>query len=546
MSLLDKIRAGNNGTPIMAVIYARYSSDNQRDESIDAQVRAIEEFAKGNGIIILEKYIDRAKSATTDKRPEFQRMMREVKNLGVQLVIVQKLDRFARNRSDSIGYRAKLQGMGIKLFSILEPFDDEQPENIILQAVLEAMGEFYSRNLAREVRKGLKENALKCKHTGGYAPLGYNVDPNTKLLVVNEQEAEAVRMIFQMTIDGASYETIARALKQAGFKTKAGNDFGKNSIYEILCNEKYIGIYTWARTSSKDPITKKRNNHKANDPENVIVVEGGVPRIISDEDFNKVQEILGERKNRCNHSERNRETYLLSGKIFCGNCGARYVGNRKNSARNKNKVPNITYRCNTRDRKTSDACKNREINRDYIEGVVIEELEKTIFNREVAESIRESFEAYISAQNAGRIAEAKRLRAQIEGLEQKEKNILNTIAEGTTKQVREIMLNKLDEIASDKVILQEALTVKEREFSIDIPSKLELEACFEEARKMFKAKTLSSMKNLIDLYVEKVIVYEDEVEVILNLVSFIYRRDFTRKIIKIKREYIKRCKRDLK
>ena len=253
-----------------------------------------------------------------------------------------------------------------------------------------------------------------------------------------------------------------------------------------------------------------------------------------------------ERKNRCSHSERNRETYLLSGKIFCGNCGARYVGNRKNSARNKNKVPNITYRCNTRDRKTTDACKNREINRDYIEGFVIEKLEEAIFNREMADRIRESFETYVSAQNAGRIAEAKRLRAKIQGLEQKEKNILNTIAEGTTKQVREIMLSKLDEMASDKVILQEELTVKEREYSIDAPSKLELESCFEEARKMFSAKTLSAMKNLIDLYVEKVIVYEDEVEVILNLVSFIYRRDFTRKVIRINRKNLKRCKRDLK
>lgn len=543
MSVIDKIREANKGSPIMAVLYARYSSDNQRDESIDAQVRAIEEFAKNNNIIIVNRYIDRAKSATTDNRPEFQRMIKEAKTSNIQMVIVHKLDRFARNRYDSILYRLKLKEHGIKLFSILEPFDDDDPTTIMLLGVIESVNEYYSRNLADEVKKGLIENALKCMHTGGSAPLGYNVDPNTKLLVINEREAEAVKKIFQMIISGESYERIIRTLTKEGFKTKAGNDFGKNSIYEILRNPKYKGDYVWAKVASKDPITKKRNNHKLNDPENMIVIPNCIPRIVSDEEFEKVQNILKERKYRSYHSKRNRETYLLSGKIFCGNCGARYVGNRKNSSRNK--PPTITYRCNTRDRKTKDACQNREINRDYLEGFVIEQIEKAIFNKEMVDIIRESFKNYIVEQNSERNAEINRLERTIKGLEQQEKNLLNTISEGATEQVRDVILKKLDEVISAKKELNENLLVKESSFSLDIPSKAELEACFIEARKMFRAKTLSDMQNLIDLYVEKVIVYENEVEVILNLVPLFYRHEFTNRSIKIHRDDLKNHRRFL-
>lgn len=194
MSLLERLRKQAQSGHISAALYARFSSDNQRNESIDAQVRAIKEFAKANDIMIIAEYIDRAKSATTDDRPDFQRMISDSSKGNFQLIIVHKLDRFARNRNDSIAYRMKLQRNKVALLSVLEPFDEDRPETILLQSVIEGMNEFYSRNLAREVKKGLKENALKCKHTGGYPPLGYDVDKNTHQLVINEYEAEAVRL----------------------------------------------------------------------------------------------------------------------------------------------------------------------------------------------------------------------------------------------------------------------------------------------------------------------------------------------------------------
>jgi site-specific DNA recombinase len=192
---------------VRAVIYARFSSDNQREESIDAQVRAIRDYARKNSVIITGEYIDKAKSAMTDNRPEFLRMVSDSAKGKFDLVLVHKLDRFARNRHDSIGYRMELKRHGVSLVSVLE-YLDESPESLILESVLEAMAEYYSKNLAREVNKGMKENALKGLHTGGIPPLGYDLDPETKMLVINEKEAEAVRLTYEMFNEGCGYGRI--------------------------------------------------------------------------------------------------------------------------------------------------------------------------------------------------------------------------------------------------------------------------------------------------------------------------------------------------
>ena len=152
------------------VAYARYSSDNQREESITAQLRAIHSWAESNGHTIVKEYIDEALSARTDKRPNFLKMIEDSKIEDWNGVVVHKLDRFSRNRYNSAVYKKILRDSGKKLFSVLEKLDDS-PESIIMESMLEGLSEYYSANLAREVKKGLKENALNCKHNGGTPPL---------------------------------------------------------------------------------------------------------------------------------------------------------------------------------------------------------------------------------------------------------------------------------------------------------------------------------------------------------------------------------------
>ena len=171
------------------------------------------------------------------------------------LVIVHKLDRFARNRYDSAVSRKILRDNGVELYSVIEKFDNT-PESIILEGLMETLNEYYSANLSREVMKGMRENALQCRYTGGYVR-------------INEEEAEVVRRIFSGTIQGMSYRELQQEFNEKGIRTRTGKLFGKNSLYSILTNEKYIGVYVYNRAVSKDS-RGKRNNHrsKAGRPDN--------------------------------------------------------------------------------------------------------------------------------------------------------------------------------------------------------------------------------------------------------------------------------------
>ncbi len=159
---------------INAVCYARFSSDNQRNESIDAQIRAIKKYALEKNINIIDFYIDRCKTGTNDDRPEFIRMIKDSEKGIFDYVLVHKLDRFSRNRYDSAIYRKKLKDNNISLISVMENLDGS-PESILLESLIEGVNEYYSENLSREIKKGLNENALKCLHNGGTPPFGFDV-----------------------------------------------------------------------------------------------------------------------------------------------------------------------------------------------------------------------------------------------------------------------------------------------------------------------------------------------------------------------------------
>jgi Site-specific recombinases, DNA invertase Pin homologs len=134
---------------IKAAIYARYSSDNQREESITAQVRACTEYCQKKGYAIVKTYADEARSALTDNRPEFQQMVSDARAGLFDVLVIHKLDRFARNRYDSAFYKRELRRAGVRLESVLEHLDDS-PESVLLESLLEGLAEYYSKNLGRK------------------------------------------------------------------------------------------------------------------------------------------------------------------------------------------------------------------------------------------------------------------------------------------------------------------------------------------------------------------------------------------------------------
>ncbi|MCD7958874.1 MAG: recombinase family protein [Ruminococcus sp.] len=322
-------------------LYARFSSDNQRSESNDAQIRAMNQFCKQQHWQIVSTYTDEVRSATTDNRPQFQQMIADSGKGVFDIALIHKLNRFSRDRYDSAIYKKRLKKNHVRLCSVMERMDDS-PESIMMESVLEGMAEYHSKNLGREVMKGMNETALQCKHTGGCTPLEFDLDESRKL-VINPHEAEAVKLIFDMYTDGYGYSKIIDVLNSRGYKTKKGQDFGKNSLYEIFGSEKYTGTYVFNRASSK-ACDGKRNNHSSKDCSRTIRIENGCPQIISKELFEKVQRL-------CEANRRNagryhsKEFYLLSGKVVCGICGKKMQGDLRFSGRNKNRL--ATYRCNT-------------------------------------------------------------------------------------------------------------------------------------------------------------------------------------------------------
>ncbi len=167
-----------------AVIYARYSSDSQREESIEGQLRECKEYAKKNDITILGTYIDRAFSARTDNRPEFQRMIKDSAKHLFDMVLVWKLDRFARDRCDSATYKTILKKNGARVVSVTEYIADD-PSGILLESLLEGYAEYYSAELSEKIARGQNENAYKCKYNGGGVPVGYYIDDEQNWTTVN-------------------------------------------------------------------------------------------------------------------------------------------------------------------------------------------------------------------------------------------------------------------------------------------------------------------------------------------------------------------------
>lgn len=288
---------------MQGVIYARYSSDNQREESIEGQLRECKAFAESNDIRIVDTYIDRALSAKTDNRPSFQKMIKDSAKHLFDVVIVWKLDRFARNRFDSAHNKAILRKNGVKVISATERIS-EGSEGILLESMLEGMAEYYSAELSEKVIRGMTENALKCKHNGGSLPIGYTVDADRRFQI-EPLGAGLVKEMFTKYADGSTIQEIVIIMNDRNVKSGRGGKISINIVNDMLRNRRYIGEF------------KYRN----------VVMPDGIPAIVSEELFNRVQERLAKNK-KAPARYKAEDRYLLTTKLFCGKCG-KFHGWRK-------------------------------------------------------------------------------------------------------------------------------------------------------------------------------------------------------------------------
>ena len=483
-----------------AAIYARYSSENQRDESIDAQLCAIEEYAKRNNIAVVATYIDRAKSATTAERPSFQEMIKMSETGAFDTIIVHKLDRFARSKYDSAIYKQKLKVNKVQLLSVTENLDGT-PESIILESVLEAMAEYYSKNLAREIMKGNMENAKKAVHCGGIPPLGFDIED--KKLVINEHEAEAVRIIFEMYADGKGYSEIINTLNVNGYKTKKGNPFGKNSLYEILRNEKYKGTYTYNKSSHKTP-KGTYNRHSYKNDDEIIRIEHGCPQIVSNEVYERVLQRRIEGQGNCkNH--RYRLKYMLSGIVWCGKCGSPMHANRRK------KESQLTFRCNRKAQTIK--CDAKEINMAYLENYVLDELGRNIFSVKRINDIMGLIEQYNDLENASNTENVNELESKLKEINSHQQNIIHAIEQGLFKEHFSQRLSELKE-AEENIKSKLMIANQPKSFKV---TKKEVLLLINRFNQMRSEQNFDGLRKIILDFVDRVVITDEKIEVSLKL-----------------------------
>ncbi|GHU79686.1 recombinase RecD [Clostridia bacterium] len=407
------------------VIYARYSSDNQREESIEGQIRECKEFAEKNGITIFSSYIDRAMSAKTDNRPEFQRMIKDSAKHLFDVIIVWKLDRFARNRYDSAHNKAILRKNGVKVVSATEHIAEDST-GILLESLLEGYAEFYSAELSEKVIRGMTENALKLKYNGGGLPIGYTIDEE-RHFQLDTVTAPLILEAFTLYSKGKLLQEVTDYLNEKGLRTRNNRPLNSDNTTRMLKNRKYTGEY------------KYRD----------IVYPGGIPAIVPMDLYDRVQERFAKNQ-KAPARFKAEEIYLLTTKIRCGLCGAFMVGESGTSATGR--TYNY-YKCvNNKNKK---GCKKKSARKDWIENLVIEQIVELIFNDPLMEYLADMVMDLQARENTN----LPLLRKQLAEAENSIDNMLNAIQQGILTSSTKKRLEDLEQRKSDLEvsILQEEL-----------------------------------------------------------------------------------------
>lgn len=460
-----------------AVIYARYSCDNQREESIEGQLRECKAFAERKEFTLIGSYIDRAVSAKTDNRPEFQKMIKDSAKGVFDVIIVWKLDRFARNRYDSAHYKTLLRKNGVKVISATEAIS-EGAEGIILESVLEGYAEYYSAELSEKVIRGMTENALKCKYNGGYVPIGYKIDEN-KCYQIDELAAPVIREVFLMYINGRQTKDIVKFINDKGITTSRKKPFTQTTISKVLQNRKYIGEYQY-----RD-----------------VVIPNGLPAIISKELFDMAQTRL-EKNRHAPAAMKADKKYILSAKMICSDCGSYMVGECGISGAKKKKY--YYYKCSGAKNKKN--CHRKAVRKFETEEKIINSIFENIWNTDVIEEIANHVIAWQKHDNTV----IPLLCKELNNIEKSIDNVMTAIEKGIITPTTKKRLNELETIKADieikiakEEIQDQTLTKEHIIYWLTNMKKLDL---MNEDNKQI----------IIDTFINSIYVYDDKMVVNFN------------------------------
>ena len=474
-------------------IYARFSSHNQTEQSIEGQLKVCKEYAQRNSMNIIKIYKDEAKSGTSDNRPQFKQMIEDSKNKTFQGVLVYQLDRFARNRYDSATYKAKLKKNGVRVFSARENISDDA-SGILMESVLEGMAEYYSAELGQKVVRGMDINAENFFYNGGTVPLGLKlkdvpvpIGVNGKMVIkkqydIDEEKAQIIKKIFEMYIQDYTMADIIKYLNDRNIKTAYGKEFNKNSIRTIILNKKYVGIYSY----------------KGKDTHNII------PQIIDDDTFYKAQEKLLKNKEAPARARAKTE-YLLTTKLYCGECKEMMIGV---SGTSKTGKLHTYYGCKGN---IKHKCKKRNLHKNQVEDIVINKARELLTDENINEIANAVYKTACKKQDSTRL---KSLQREILNLEKERENLFSSLKVCDIDNVRKSIFEEISKMEEQKLKVQTQISLEES--SIFKVEEKDIKTFLKSLRNG-DYNTTKYRKMIINILINKVYWYDKNLIIIFNI-----------------------------
>lgn len=470
-----------------AVAYARFSSGNQKEESIEEQFYEIKRYAESEGIMIKKYYSDEAISGLTNGRDQFREMINEIlTHGGVDYVIVYKVERFSRNKYQSAIYKERLSRRGVKVLYAAQRLSDT-PEGGLMEGILESFAQYYSENLSVDTRRGQYYNARKGLFNGGRPPLGYFIDDEKKYNI-DPYEATTIKSIFSMYLDGMAQSKIAMELNEKGYKTRENRNFSQSSISRILTNKKYIGIYEHGRIQVKYNTTGKKTLEVKRPDEEVVINYDAIPPIIDKKTFEKVQKMIKDRANQ--KAVKQYHDYPLRGLIYC-ECGqkmygytdARYPGNSR-------------YRCKK--------C-NNAIKKEALENYIMSVARNYILDN--ADILVDKIEKETKKALVSKDTDKNALKKRLDEIDREENNCVEYVMSfGANEKIR----SKIDELNKERNEINNLLASTAGPINIKKEIRIWL-------NKIKNNDLNLSKKEFIQLLVRKVVVSREEVQIFFNI-----------------------------
>ena len=453
----------------IGVEYLRYSSERQTEQSIEGQMRVCDEYAERNGIVIVERYIDRAMTGRNDQRDEFQRMLKDSAKKAWDFVLVYKTDRFGRNKYEMSINKHTLKQNGVKLISATENIPDT-PEGIILESLLEGMAEYYSAELSQKVLRGMYENRQKGKYLGGNLIYGYKVID--KKVYIDETKAEIVRSIYRQYAEGVYVKDIIQKLTEKGIYHR-GQPFKVNTVYKMLKNEKYLGII------------------RCGDE----IFNNIYPQIVPKELFDIVRKKVEDN----HYGKKVKIVYLLKKKAVCGYCGKPITSDAGTSA---NGQIIRYYKC--LGRKKYGDCNKSAIKKEILEKIVVDTTLTALNNKQNLEILSEK----VMARYEKQLADNSLL------------HLLKTQKAESERSLENIMLAMEKGIVTSSTKKRiEDLESKIKDFETKIKTE-ENKETFSLSKNQIINFILHALKKnpefMIRLLVKRIVLYDDKIEIYYN------------------------------